>query len=156
MIVRQVSDVMDAEELAQDTFIRAFSHIDHYDPQKASLSTWLCRIAYRLTLDFLKRRRPLIVPIEDSEVWQTDISDEQLESTVCDHCGRSIRLAKEPTPGFKYSFIVGLLSIYLPMQVCLYVFHTTFLQALLYSLPVVAVSLVVVAYLTLRSLFFGL
>jgi hypothetical protein len=42
------------------------------------------------------------------------------------------------------------------MQVCLYVFHTTFLQALLYSLPVVAVSLVVVAYLTLRSLFFGL
>jgi hypothetical protein len=65
-------------------------------------------------------------------------------------------LAKEPTPGFKYSFIVGLLSIYLPMQVCLYVFHTTFLQSLLYSLPVVAVSLVVVAYLTLRSLFFGL
>ena len=77
-------------------------------------------------------------------------------STICDHCGRSIRLAKEPTPGFKYSFIVGLLSIYLPMQVCLYVFHTTFLQALLYSLPVVAVSLVVVAYLTLHSLFFGL
>ena len=80
MIVRQVSDVMDAEELAQDTFMKAFSRIDSYDPQKASLSTWLCRIAYRLTLDFLKRRRPLIVPIEDSEVWQTDISDEQLET----------------------------------------------------------------------------
>ena len=82
MIVRQVSDVMDAEELAQDTFLKAFSHIDSYDPQKASLSTWLCRIAYRLTLDFLKRRRPIIVPIEDSEVWQTDISDEQLESEL--------------------------------------------------------------------------
>ena len=82
MIVRQVSDVMDAEELAQDTFLKAFSHIDSYNPQKASLSTWLCRIAYRLTLDFLKRRRPIIVPIEDSEVWQTDISDEQLESEL--------------------------------------------------------------------------
>ena len=82
MIVRQVSDVMDAEELAQDTFMKAFSHIDSYDPNKASLSTWLCRIAYRLTLDFLKRRRPIIVPIEDSEVWQTDISDEQLESEL--------------------------------------------------------------------------
>ena len=32
--------------------------------------------------------------------------------------------------------------------------NTTFLQALLYSLPVVAMSLVVVAYLTLHSLFF--
>ena len=82
MIVRQVTDVMDAEELAQDTFMRAFSRIDSYDPKKASLSTWLCRIAYHLTLDFLKRRRPLIVSIEDSEVWQTDISDEQLESEL--------------------------------------------------------------------------
>ena len=58
MIVRQVPDVMDAQELTQDTFLRAFSRIDSYDADKASLSTWLCRIAYHLTLDFLKRRRP--------------------------------------------------------------------------------------------------
>ena len=75
--------------------------------------------------------------------------------TVCNHCGRSIRLAKEPKPGFKYSFIAGLLSIYIPMQVCLYAFHTTFVEALLYSLPFVIVSIAVVACVTLRSLFFG-
>ena len=91
MIVRQV-DEMDAQELAQDTFLRAFSHIDSYNPQKASLSTWLCRIAYRLTLDFLKRRRPLIVSIEESEVWQTDISDEQLESELS--TGREERIQR--------------------------------------------------------------
>lgn len=82
MIVCQVPDVMDAQELTQDTFLRAFSHIDSYDPQRASLSTWLCRIAYRLTLDFMKRRRPLTISIEDTEVWQTDISDEQLEAEL--------------------------------------------------------------------------
>ena len=82
MIVRQVTDVMDAQELTQDTFLRAFSHIDSYDSQRASLSTWLCRIAYRLTLDFLKRRRPQIVSIEDSQVWQTDISDAELEAEL--------------------------------------------------------------------------
>ena len=82
MIVRQVPDVMDAQELTQDTFMRAFDHIDSYDPHKASLSTWLCRIAYRLTLDFLKRRRPMIVSIEDTNVWQTDISDEALEAEL--------------------------------------------------------------------------
>lgn len=78
MIARQVPDMMDAQELTQDSFLRAFSHIDSYDPHKASLSTWLCRIAYHLTLDHLKRRRPVIVAMEDN----TDISDEQLEAEL--------------------------------------------------------------------------
>lgn len=90
MVVRQVTDVMDAQELTQDTFLRAFSRIDSYDPQKASLSTWLCRIAYRLTLDFLKRRSPAIVSMEESSVWQTDISDEQLEAELSS--GREARI----------------------------------------------------------------
>ena len=75
--------------------------------------------------------------------------------TVCDHCDRSIRLAKEPKPGFKYSFFVGFLSIYMPMQVCIYVFHTTFVEALICSLPFVIVCIAVCAYLTLRSLYFS-
>jgi RNA polymerase sigma-70 factor (ECF subfamily) len=92
MIARQVTDPMDAQELTQDTFLRAFSHIDGYDRNKASLSTWLCRIAYRLTLDFLKRRRPVIVSMEDSTVWQTDINDEELEAELSS--GREERIAK--------------------------------------------------------------
>ena len=82
IIVRQVNDEMDAQELTQDTFLRAFSHIDSYDPRKASLSTWLCRIAYRLTLDFLKRRRPPVFLMEDTSAGGTDISDEQLEAEL--------------------------------------------------------------------------
>ena len=78
MIARQVPDMMDAQKLTQDTFLRAFSHIDSYAPHKASLSTWLCRIAYHLTLDHLKRRRPVIVVMEDN----TDISDEELEAEL--------------------------------------------------------------------------
>lgn len=82
MIARQVPDVMDAQELTQDAFMRAFDHIDSYDPQRASLSTWLCRIAYNLTLDFLKRRHPVIVSIDDTKAWQTDISDDELEAEL--------------------------------------------------------------------------
>ena len=92
MIVRQVPDVMDAQELTQDAFLRAFDHIDSYDPHKASLSTWLCRIAYRLTLDFLKRRHPVIVSLEDTKVWQTDISDEVLEAELS--TGREERIER--------------------------------------------------------------
>ena len=75
--------------------------------------------------------------------------------TVCDHCGRSIRLAKEPKPGFKYSFFFGFLSIYIPMQVCIYAFHTTFVEALICALPFVIMCITVCAYLTLRTLFFS-
>ena len=92
MIVKQVPDVMDAQELAQDTFMRAFNHIDSYDQAKASLSTWLCRIAYRLTLDFLKRRRPLVVVMEDHEALQVDISDEELEAELS--TGREERIER--------------------------------------------------------------
>ena len=86
MIARQVPDMMDAQELTQDSFLRAFSHIDSYDPHKASLSTWLCRIAYHLTLDHLRRRRPVIVAMEDN----TDISNEELEAEL--NTGREERI----------------------------------------------------------------
>ena len=82
MIARLVPDVMDAEELTQDTFLRAFSHIDTYDSKRASLATWLCRIAYRLALDFLKRRRLCVVSMDHPEIWQVDINDEQLEAEL--------------------------------------------------------------------------
>ena len=82
MIVKLVPNVLDAQELTQDVFLRAFDRINSYDPQRSSLSTWLCRIAYRLALDFLKRNHPQVLSIEDNQVWQTDISDEQLEAEL--------------------------------------------------------------------------
>ena len=86
MIARQVPNVMDAQELTQDAFLRAFSHIDRYEPHKASLSTWLCRIAYRLTLDFLKCRRPVIVATEDDP----EVSDEEVDLST----GREERIER--------------------------------------------------------------
>ena len=82
MIVKLVPNVMDAQELTQDVFLRAFDRINSYDPQRSSLSTWLCRIAYRRALDFLKRNHPQVLSLEDNQVWQTDISDEQLEAEL--------------------------------------------------------------------------
>ena len=57
IIVRIVADGARAEELTQDTFIRVFETIGRYDAQQTSLSTWLCRIAYQLAIDELRRRR---------------------------------------------------------------------------------------------------
>lgn len=57
----------DAEELAQETFIRAFRHLSRFDPQQAQFSTWLFTIARRLGINAMARRRVKTYSLEDSE-----------------------------------------------------------------------------------------
>jgi len=45
----------DAEDLGQDTFVRAFVHFEQFDPERPVLP-WLIAIARRLCLDLLRRR----------------------------------------------------------------------------------------------------
>src|SRR5215472_19290104 len=46
----------DAEDLAQDTFVRAFVHFERFDPERPVLP-WLLAIARRRCLDLLGRRK---------------------------------------------------------------------------------------------------
>ena len=46
----------DAEDLAQDAFVRAFVHFERFDPERPLLP-WLIAIARRLCLDLLRRRK---------------------------------------------------------------------------------------------------
>nr|MCU0658716.1 RNA polymerase sigma factor [Polyangiaceae bacterium] len=56
------------EDLAQETFLRAFRAIEGFDPQGAARpSTWLLTIATRLVFDDRKRRRLPTAPLEDAE-----------------------------------------------------------------------------------------
>lgn len=56
LIVRMTRNSQDAEELTQDTLLRAINQLHRYDPTQASFASWLHRIAYRLTLNHLRRR----------------------------------------------------------------------------------------------------
>ncbi len=53
---RLVRNNHDAEEICQDTFLRAFSALDSFDPAYR-FSTWLFTIGYRLCLNSLRRRK---------------------------------------------------------------------------------------------------
>jgi RNA polymerase sigma-70 factor (ECF subfamily) len=46
----------DAEELAQDAFVRAYQRLDSFNGA-AKFSSWLCRIAINLALDWRRRER---------------------------------------------------------------------------------------------------
>ena len=78
MVMRIVGDEARAEELTQDTFIKFFETIDRYDPERASFSTWLCRLAYRLVVDELRRRHLPTISMEEVVGADTDDFDDFL------------------------------------------------------------------------------
>jgi len=59
-------DEDDAEDAAQEAFIRAYAHIVRFDPEKASFKTWLFTIGTRECLQTLRRRRTLLLLDEDT------------------------------------------------------------------------------------------
>jgi RNA polymerase sigma-70 factor (ECF subfamily) len=46
----------DAEDICQETFLQVFRRLDRYDRER-SFKTWLLTIAYRRSLDMLRKRR---------------------------------------------------------------------------------------------------
>lgn len=70
-ILRMVGNPTDAEDLVQETFLRAYQGLPNFDG-RASLSTWLYRIATNLCIDHQRRRARRVPTVsysvsEDSE-----------------------------------------------------------------------------------------
>lgn len=61
---RMLGNAEDAEDAAQETFLRAYKSIRNYDNQRA-FSTWVLSIAAHYCIDQIRRRRMPLVSIED-------------------------------------------------------------------------------------------
>lgn len=87
-----------AEEVAQETFVRAYRHAGNYDARKGRVSTWLLSIARNLAIDVTRMKRldpvdPEVIAAELSIESQTPGADEmglqpderaQLRSAISD------------------------------------------------------------------------
>jgi len=94
------------EDLAQETFIRALRALPRFDSQgPAKLSTWLLRIASRLAINELRRRRPETQTIgEEASLAAPGTAD-------ADHRRRAIGAAIEAAvgalaPEFRAAFVL--------------------------------------------------
>jgi len=63
LIVRMTGDRARAEDLAQETFVKAFRSLKSFDSTRR-LSSWLFRIAHNTTLDALRRLKLEVVGLE--------------------------------------------------------------------------------------------
>jgi RNA polymerase sigma-70 factor (ECF subfamily) len=72
-VYRMVGRQEEAEDLAQETFVKAYENLWRYDPAY-KFSTWLFQIARNRCIDSLRRKQPLPLAAEDLErrAGQTD------------------------------------------------------------------------------------
>lgn len=68
LLSRMLGHGPEVEDLAQETFVRAYRAFPSFDPEgPAKVSTWLLTIATRLALDVRKRKRADVSPMSDIE-----------------------------------------------------------------------------------------
>lgn len=71
---RMLGDPSEAEDAAQEAFLRAYARLHQYDPSH-KFSTWLFSIANHHCIDRLRKRRVTTLSIEDHPVVYTLESD---------------------------------------------------------------------------------
>lgn len=85
---RIVGQQEDAEDVLQNTFIAAYEHLKEYDSQRASIFTWLQRIAYHEALYYLRRnKKQLLLPLEAG----CDIPDELPDTITAEQLDEAIQ-----------------------------------------------------------------
>ncbi|TSE10651.1 RNA polymerase sigma factor [Aquimarina algiphila] len=72
VVYRMIKNKEEAEEVAQDSFIKAFKSLDNYRGD-AKFSTWLYTIAYRKSLDALKKSKRMITSELIEEINEGEI-----------------------------------------------------------------------------------
>lgn len=61
---RMLGNSVEAEDAAQESFIRAYTRLDTYDPSR-KFSSWMLSIASHYCIDVLRRRRMTLLSIDE-------------------------------------------------------------------------------------------
>ncbi|AXG71373.1 ECF RNA polymerase sigma factor SigW [Kordia sp. SMS9] len=76
LALRMVENKEDAEEVSQDTFVKAYKALDRFKGT-SKFSTWLYRIVYNTSLDHLKKSKRVVLSEHIDEINEADIGSMQ-------------------------------------------------------------------------------
>lgn len=65
-LLRTLGSSQDAEDVAQEAFVKAFTRLDAYDDSRPFVN-WLFGIAHHAALDHLRARRPAALSLDDPD-----------------------------------------------------------------------------------------
>src|SRR6266705_99225 len=105
---RMLSNAAEAEDVTQETFVRAYTQLATYKPAH-KFSTWLLSIASHLAIDQLRRRRFLALPLEDVPFleWIVDSGASPEQSALEGEQQDEIQVYLQRLPG-KYRAVIVL------------------------------------------------
>lgn len=83
MTLRMLGHSQDAEDVLQETFIKAFKALPEFEG-RSSLSTWLYRIAVNEALMLIRKHHPDTVPVEED--FDAEVEGEQKPVEIVDWC----------------------------------------------------------------------
>lgn len=66
VILRMVNDHEEANDLAQEVFIKVYKNLDKYSPEY-KFSTWIMRITTNLVIDFRRKKKQETISMDDME-----------------------------------------------------------------------------------------
>ncbi|WP_299531168.1 RNA polymerase sigma factor [Ulvibacterium sp.] len=99
--MRFVKNTDDAEDITQESFIKAFQKI-HQFKGDVSFGAWLKRIVINKSIDFLKAKKERCVPLDESYMQVVEDEDWTVEDGIS---LEEVRLAMEQLPE-KYKYVV--------------------------------------------------
>ncbi|WP_241777974.1 sigma-70 family RNA polymerase sigma factor [Streptomyces sp. CT34] len=92
-------DAQLAEDIAQQTFERAWRHAQVYDSRRGSVTAWLTTIAHNLAIDAVRSRRPEPVAPEDLDALLEAVTDTPEQQALADEASSTLRAAVARLPG---------------------------------------------------------
>ena len=100
LALRIVKNEEDAEEVSQDTFIKVYQSIGSFKGD-SKLSTWLYRIAYHRSLDYVKKnkRKPQTTQLEWEETTNIQLAEMTWDHMEAMERGEIIQAALKHLPG---------------------------------------------------------
>ncbi len=107
--LRFVKDTMEAEDIVQEAFIKAFSRLDQYRAE-VSFGAWLKRIVVNRCIDVLKSKKQRLIELEEHHLNVIDAKDENEWLVDDDITIEDVKTAIEELPE-KYRYVVMLYLI---------------------------------------------
>ena len=92
---RMLFDPTEAEDVAQETFIRVWKNAPRWQPGAAKFDTWLHRVALNLCYDRLRRRRETPTDTPPEQIYEGAAPDRGLEAR---DVGRRVAAAMHGLP----------------------------------------------------------